>query len=64
MNKLINYKGHDIILDGITAVIMYQGASIYKTRFIDTVEAVKSLKSFINLRLDQIKRDRSIDIYV
>lgn len=64
MDKIINYKQHDIILDGIVAVIMYQGASIYKTRFIDAVETVKALKAFINLRLEQIKRDRSIDRYV
>lgn len=63
MNKTIHYKQHLIILDGITAVIMYQGASIYKTRFIDAVETVKALKAFINLRIEQQNRDRSIDIY-
>lgn len=63
MDKIINYKQHDIILDGITAVIMYQGSSIYKTRFIDAVEVVKALKAFINLRLEQLERDKHINIY-
>ena len=64
MNKLINYKGHDIILDGIVATVHYEGSYIYKTRFIDASDCLKALKAFINLRLEQIKRDRSIDIYV
>ena len=68
MTKRIGYKNHIIVLDGIVAYVFDHNVStydhIYKTRFIDAVEAVKSLKAFINLRLDQIKRDRSIDIYV
>jgi hypothetical protein len=68
MNKTITYKNHVILLDGITArvydtTLVDAHLYIYKTRFIDAVEAVKSLKSFINLRVEQQQRDRSINIY-
>jgi hypothetical protein len=63
MEKTIYYKDHTIILDGITATIYHNGSYIYKTRFIDAVETVKSLKAFINLRLDQQKRDRGVNVY-
>ena len=70
MDKTINYKGHLIVLEGITAKI-YADTSlksdyIYKTRFFGytACETVKSLKSFINLRLEQIEKDKRINIYV
>ena len=67
MNKRIGYKNHVILLDGIVAYVYDYNIStynhIYKTRFIDAVEAVKSLKAFINLRVEQQNRDRSINIY-
>jgi hypothetical protein len=63
MTHQIHYKNHLIELNGIVATISYDGSLIYKTRFIDAVEAVKTLKAFINLRVEQMNRDRSINIY-
>jgi hypothetical protein len=63
MNKTIHYKNHLIELNGIVATISYNGSLIYKTRFIDAVESVRTLKAFINLRVEQQNRDRSINIY-
>ena len=64
MTKTLYYKHHKIELNGIVATVHYEGSYIYKTRFIDASDCLKALKAFINLRLEQIKRDRSIDIYV
>jgi hypothetical protein len=67
MTKRIGYKNHIIVLDGVVAYVFDHNVStydyIYKTRFIDAVETVKSLKSFINLRLEQLERDKHINIY-
>lgn len=67
MDKTISYKNHLIVFDGITARVYDLAVSnyiyVYKTRFIDASECLKSLKSFVNLRLDQQKRDRRINVY-
>lgn len=63
MQKTINYKNHVIILDGITANLYFGGKHIYKLRFTNAFDAVRRLKGFINLRVGQIERDKSINIY-
>lgn len=60
----IQYKNHEINLDGIVATIHYKNELIFKTRAYNYVEVLKSLKSFINLRLEQIEKDKRINIYV
>lgn len=69
MNKIIYYKNHVIILDGIVGKI-YPDLSansnyIYKMRFISYSEAqvIKKLKSFINLRINQLQKKSHVDIY-
>lgn len=61
--KTINYKNHTIILDGIVATLHCQGQLIYKTRFMAADDVVKQLKNFINQRLEQIERDKHVNIY-
>ena len=57
MNHQINYKNHTIVLDGITAQIHYQGHLIHKIRTMNPLEAVKSLKDFITLRDNQLRKE-------
>lgn len=63
MNKEITYKNHVIVLDGIVANVYYNSEHIFKTRFMNAFECIKSLKSFINMRVHQIKKEKHINIY-
>ena len=64
MNKQITYKNHIITLDGITASLYYNSELVFKTRFTNASEAVKSLKAFVNLRLEQLERDKHNDKHI
>ena len=61
--KTINYKNHTIIIDGITARLYYNNEYVYRTSAYNYADTVKQLKSFINLRLEQIERDKHVNIY-
>jgi antitoxin component YwqK of YwqJK toxin-antitoxin module len=69
MNRTLTYKNHLIILDGITGTIYpnnnINSEYIFKNRFIgySQVEVIMRLKSFINLRLVQIEKEKHVDIY-
>ena len=61
--KTINYKNHIILIDGVTAKLYYDNEYIYKTSAYNHADTVKRLKSFINLRLEQMERDKHVNIY-